>query len=306
MEQKLLDSKTIFKLKILEELSEHDVVELDDLAGKLGLPGAEIALIVDELKNNYLIRVENSNVTWLPGDNPARIKPWGWNYVYRPLVGSTMHVARRLSPWSIVVSEYQLHGYGRHGKEWISDLGGLWITFKFSLEERIAQYLPVALPVILCEFLREKYGVDAKIKWPNDIIVGGRKLVGVIIEGEYFRNRLHVYIGIGVNVNNDPKLERAVSLKQILGRMTPRNRIIAYFSGVMGRIEKYLEDHGKLQARYLELLETLGRRVAALILGDGVIIGKVSGVTETGDIILDTGTEKLKLSSTEIYELRYL
>jgi len=306
MEQKLLDSKIIFKLKILEEMSKQEVVELDNLAKELGILPTSVEALINEMRNNYLIKVDNSKVVWLAGDNPARIKPWGWNYVYKPLVGSTMHVAKQLSSWSIVVSEYQIYSYGRHGKEWISDLGGVWVTFKFPIEERLAQYLPVTIPVILCELFREKFGVDAKIKWPNDVVVAGRKLAGILVEGEYYKNKLHMYIGIGINVNNDPKLKKAVSLKKLTGKLTPRNRIISYLSGIMGRIEKYVEDHGKLQAQYLQLLETLGRRVAVLILGNGVIIGKVSGVTETGDIIIDTGTEKLKLSSTEIYELKYI
>ena len=306
MEQKLLDSKTIFKLRTLEELSKRDRVELSELAEELGITLTDTMTIIDDLKSNYLVRADGSTVVWLPGDNPSRIKPWGWKYVYKSIVGSTMHVAKQLEEWSIVVSEYQLHSYGRHGKEWISDLGGVWITFKLPLEERAAQYLPVAVPVILCEFLRERFGVDAKIKWPNDVVFNGRKLAGIVIEGEHFKNKLNVYIGIGVNVNNDPKVERATSLKNITGKLTPRNKIISYLSGVMSRIHKYLEDHSKLQARYLELLETLGRRVAVLILGNGVVIGKVAGVTETGDIVVDTGTEKLRLSSIEVYELKYL
>jgi BirA family biotin operon repressor/biotin-[acetyl-CoA-carboxylase] ligase len=306
VEQKLLDSKTIFKLRVLEELSKREVVDLDELSGELGVQATEISAIIDEMRKNHLIRVEDSSVIWLAGDNPSRIKPWGWSYIYKTIVGSTMHVAKRLPSWSIVVAEYQVHGYGRHGKEWISDLGGVWITFKFPLEEQIAQYLPIAIPVILCELFKEKFSVDAKIKWPNDIVVNRGKLAGIIIEGEYYKNRLHVYAGIGINVNNDPKLEKAVSLKNITGKLVPRNRIISYLSGVMGRIEKYIENYKKLQAQYLELLETLGRRVAVLVLGDGAITGKVIGVTETGDLVVDTGVEKVKLSSTEVYELKYL
>lgn len=306
MEQKLLDPKTIFKLRVLEELSKQETLKFSDLARELGLGDKEVVDLISELKSNYLLKVEDSSVIWAAGDNPSRIKPWGWVYTYKSIVGSTMHVARRLPPWSIVISEYQVYGYGRHGKEWISDLGGVWITLKAPLEEHVAQYLPIALPVLLCEFFREKFEVSAMIKWPNDIVVNGKKLAGTIIEGEYFGNRLHVYVGVGINVNNEPRLERAISLKNITGKLTPRNRIIAYLSGLMGRIEKYLEDYSKLQAMYLELLETLGRKVAVVSLSGGVIVGRVSGVTETGDIIVDTGSEKLRLSSTEIFELRYV
>jgi BirA family biotin operon repressor/biotin-[acetyl-CoA-carboxylase] ligase len=306
VEQKLLDSKTIFKLRVLEELSKREVVELDELSRELGLQADELSAIIGEMKENHLIRVEDSSVVWLAGDNPSRIKPWGWSYVYKTIVGSTMHVAKGLPSWSIVVAEYQVHSYGRHGKEWISDLGGVWATFKLPLEDRIAQYLPLAIPVVLCELFRERFGVDAKIKWPNDVVVKGGKLAGIMIEGEFYKNRLHVYVGIGINVNNDPKLEKAVSLKSIVGKLTPRNRILSYLSGVMGRIEKYVENHKKLQAQYLGLLETLGRRVAVLLLRDGAVTGKVIGVTETGDLVVDTGVEKVKFSSTEVYELKYL
>jgi BirA family biotin operon repressor/biotin-[acetyl-CoA-carboxylase] ligase len=88
----------------------------------------------------------------------------------------------------------------------------------------------------LTRLLREGYGVDAGVKWPNDILVGGRKLCGLLsemeTEGEAVR---FIDIGFGMNVNNRPPGidPPAVSLRQVLGRPVPRREILAAFLDAM-------------------------------------------------------------------------
>jgi BirA family biotin operon repressor/biotin-[acetyl-CoA-carboxylase] ligase len=84
----------------------------------------------------------------------------------------------------------------------------------------------------LAAVLREMHGVDAALKWPNDILVQGRKLCGLLAEMESEGDQVNfINVGIGLNVNNrPPPLEPpAVSLRELLGRTVPRREILACF-----------------------------------------------------------------------------
>lgn len=307
MVQSSLDLKHDFlaKLEILKILSEKESIELSELASILGLHEWEVKDILSELRGNYMLVKEKSRVMWIAGDNPSRIKPWGWNYIYRTLVGSTMVSARYHPQWSIVIAEYQSKSYGRHGKQWISNFGGIWMTLKFEVYPKVAQTIPIFIPVAICRFLNERLSVKARIKWPNDIIVGERKLAGFLVEGEMLLSKISVYLGIGINVNNDPPIESAVSLKNIVGRLIPRNSMVAYIAGTVGKVDEAAADVGKLQMQYLDYLETLGRKVR-LVTKKGVYIGLAKNITERGDLVVETDTGSFVYSSGEVLELRHV
>ncbi|MEM4489859.1 MAG: biotin--[acetyl-CoA-carboxylase] ligase [Desulfurococcaceae archaeon] len=307
MSQNLLEYDKLFMLKmeLLRVLSTKDNAFIPELAGELGITELEVIDLIRELRENYLITQEKMSISWAPGDNPAKIKPWGWNYVYKQIVGSTMVSAKHYAPWTIIIAEHQTKSYGRHGKRWISNIGGLWMTMKLEVEPRVAQMLPVTIPVLLCNYLKDRLGVKAGIKWPNDIVVNEKKLAGFLIEGEVLLSKVIVYLGIGINVNNHISIEVATSLKSILGRLIPRNSIIAYIAGRVGRIEDYVKEYNRLQMQYLDLLETLGRKVK-IYTKSGEYIGIARNVTETGDIVIETPTGSLRFNSGEVIELRHV
>lgn len=301
--------EVFLELELLKLLGEKEVLQLGEIAGTLGLPEVEVIKLLNRLRENYIVIYDRKAITWAHGDNPSRIKPWGWNYVYRALVGSTMVSAKHYPPWSIIVAEYQLKAYGRHGKQWISNLGGIWMTLKFEAESRLIQILPIVVPVIICDFLQDKLGVKAGIKWPNDIIVDEKKLAGFLVEGETSTSdKVIIYLGIGLNVNNDPPIETAISLKTILNKLVPRNSIIAHIAGNISKIEDKVQDVKdirRLQMEYLDKLETLGRKVRA-VTRHGEITGVAKTITDTGDLVVETEMGSLKLSSGDVLELRHL
>ncbi|MEM4717345.1 MAG: biotin--[acetyl-CoA-carboxylase] ligase [Desulfurococcaceae archaeon] len=310
MDVEFISKEEVFiELELLRLLSEKEVLQLSDIAGTLGILEVEIIKLLNKLRENYIVIYDGRSIKWVNGDNPAKIKPWGWNYVYRALVGSTMVSAKHYPPWSIVLAEHQLKAYGRHGKQWISNLGGIWMTLKFEAGSWLIQILPIAVPVIICDFLHNKLGIKAGIKWPNDIIVDEKKLAGFLVEGETsVSDKVIIYLGIGLNVNNDPPIETAISLKTVLNRLVPRNSIIAYIAGNISRIESKIRDTKdirKLQIEYLDRLETLGRKVRALT-RHGEIIGIAKTITDIGDLVVETDTGSFRLSSGDVLELRHL
>ena len=95
--------------------------------------------------------------------------------------------------------------------------------------------------LVLAVTLQKLFGIQAALKWPNDILVDGRKLAGMLSEMEAETDRVtYINVGIGLNVNNDPSpaVPGAVSIKEIVGRSVPRKAILAtYLDALEARLQ---------------------------------------------------------------------
>jgi len=101
---------------------------------------------------------------------------------------------------TVIVANSQTSGHGRYGRKWISHSGNLYASFIYKIKRydpKISYSIAVAVAETLIYF-----GVKPKIKWPNDILIDGKKVSGILIE--YDKN--FVIIGIGIDVNHAPKL----------------------------------------------------------------------------------------------------
>ena len=103
-----------------------------------------------------------------------------------------------------MVSEVQTQGRGRSGRTWKSPKGGLWFSLIIRPKipvDRIS-LLQFLFANALREGIEEVYGVQSEVKWPNDLVVGGKKLAGVLIETKISGPELvYAIVGIGLNVN---------------------------------------------------------------------------------------------------------
>jgi BirA family biotin operon repressor/biotin-[acetyl-CoA-carboxylase] ligase len=160
------------------------------------------------------------------------------NLHYFSEVDSTMDEARKLAQegcpsFTVVVAERQRRGRGRMARTWRSDDGGLYFTLVVRPELSPAECgrLNFLASVVLAGVLGE-LGIQAGVKWPNDILVAGKKIAGMLSEmdtdGKTVR---HLAIGVGLNVNNDPgPLEpQATSVKRLLGKRVSRSLILENF-----------------------------------------------------------------------------
>ncbi|MEM4436265.1 MAG: biotin--[acetyl-CoA-carboxylase] ligase [Thermosphaera sp.] len=292
-------------LELVKLLSDNEKLSYITVEKELGLSKDECERLVSILKKYYMLREERDAVVFYRGDNLRAVNPWGWNYIYRVVVGSTMNMAKKHPPWSIIVAEYQVLGKGRHGKTWIGGLGGLWITYKLRTQVSSAQLLPIAIPVLITRLLRDQLKIDALIKWPNDIIISEKKVAGILLEGEASGTDIIAYIGLGINVNNDPPIETATSLRDVIGSIVPRNRVFSKLTGWISRIDKLVDKPELLRLEYLEKLSTLGRRVR-VVLREGEVVGVAQSVSDMGELIVETGSGSLKISSSEALKLVHL
>ena len=201
-------------------------------------------------------------------------------------VSSTMDVAHALAAegapaGTLVVAEEQRSGRGRNGRSWRSAPGtGLWMT----LIERPRSadgidVLSLRVGLRLAPVLERWTSAPIRLKWPNDLHVGTRKLAGVLIEARWRGDRPDwVAIGVGVNLSVPSDLPDATSLvnagaEQVLAEAVPALRAAAFALGAL--------DAGEI-AEFAHRDLALGQRV--LFPADGV----VRGISPTGALLVET------------------
>lgn len=140
----------------------------------------------------------------MPPDPKIRIRPWrGWTLHEAGTLTSTNDHARDLPPWHAIRATTQTGARGRHGRRWSSAEGGLWMSLVLPLDppDRGWSAFPLAAGLAVVTTLR-RLGLDAaRLRWPNDVLVGPKKICGILME-KFAPDR--VVIGLGLNVTNHP------------------------------------------------------------------------------------------------------
>src|SRR5512136_760613 len=172
----------------------------------------------------------------------------------------------------VVVAESQTAGRGRRGRSWSSPAGRnlyLSVILRPSLPPQRAPELTLVASVAACEACR-KAGVEAGIKWPNDLLVGGRKVAGILTELSAEPDVVHwVVVGIGVNLNSAPEdlpaglRDEATSLSTERGQPVPR---ALFAAALLSELEQWLDRHAAegfapIRVAWRERSVTLGREV---------------------------------------------
>ncbi len=145
--------------------------------------------------------------------------------------------------WTIIVAEEQTSGRGRMNRKWVSPKGGLWfsIILRPKFEPKYVIHTGLIIALSITEVLIEKYNLDAKVKWPNDVYIDNvGKIAGILIESSITGFKIDFIIaGIGLNTNVDKKhLEdlKATSLLELLGKRVDNKNILRY---IIDRIKLY-------------------------------------------------------------------
>jgi BirA family transcriptional regulator, biotin operon repressor / biotin---[acetyl-CoA-carboxylase] ligase len=161
----------------------------------------------------------------------------GRNIVYFDTIDSTNSYAKKLGnancvEGTVVVADMQTEGRGRLGRQWNSASGkGIWmsIVLKPNIGPEDAQIITIAAAIAVVAALKKSVGIDAGIKWPNDIIIDGKKVCGILTEMNSEMERVNfIVLGIGLNVNQTAEdfpediKDLATSLKIHLNKGTDR------------------------------------------------------------------------------------
>lgn len=199
---------------------------------------------------------------------------------------------------TLYLADAQKDGRGRRGRSWESPAGS---SIYMSLLLR-PQILPVKAPMMtlvmamaVAKGIERATGITAGIKWPNDIVVNGRKVCGILTEMSTEVDHIHyVVIGVGINVNQEEFPEElkqvATSLKKESGKSFSRGTIL---QEVMETFDEYYrsflerQDLSGIQELYNEYLVNRGREVRILEVGNEYYAHAV-GINEEGELLVDT------------------
>jgi BirA family transcriptional regulator, biotin operon repressor / biotin---[acetyl-CoA-carboxylase] ligase len=239
------------------------------------------------------------------------------NFVYFPTVDSTNAVARGLIDHAqreevelaatVIAAATQTEGRGRRERTWISPEGGLYASFVFLVPEKaVLPHLPLAAAVWVARAAKTA-GVDVRLKWPNDVLCGPKKLAGVLIQAKTRGEETHVAIGIGVNVRASKGLsEEATSIEEVArvdGR--PPASIGRFFRDLCHECEGYLAD--PCGSRVVEewmarSRHSPGDEMRVLVeSGTGKTVeGRFAGLTEEGLLRLASGGSQIVVASGEV------
>lgn len=224
-------------------------------------------------------------------------------------IDSTNNKAKQLAAegaehGSLIVAERQTAGRGRRGRTWISDEAdniymSVLLRPKFAPDK--APMLTLVMAYSAAKALRNLTGMDIQIKWPNDLVWNGRKLVGILTEMSVKEGKIeYVVVGVGVNVNTEyfakEVEDTAVSIRQATGKMWKKETLITAI------MQQFLEDYkvfeqvenlSNIQTVYNELLVNAGREVC--ILGEKESYhAKALGINEFGELLVlrEDGTKE--------------
>jgi BirA family biotin operon repressor/biotin-[acetyl-CoA-carboxylase] ligase len=223
-------------------------------------------------------------------------------------VDSTNNEAKRsaengAADGTLFIAESQTGGRGRRGKNWVSPAGsGIWMSLLLrpQLTPTYAPMLTLIAAVAAAEAIAQVMTdaspdvcTQVKIKWPNDIVVNGRKVCGILTEMSAEMDSIHfVVIGLGINVNTtefeDSIKDIASSLYAESGQHIKRAEIVLAFEKAFTRYYQYFQDKqdlSKVQDTYNSMLINVGRQVRVTE-QNGDFTGIAKGTNEKGELIV--------------------
>ncbi len=322
------------KTKILTMLRSADnYVSGQEICEKLGVSRTAVWKVINQLKEDgygieavqnkgyrivdypdVLTQCEIESVIALEGT-----KVFAKNLSCNDVVDSTNNVAKKMAEdnavhGTLVVAEQQTGGKGRRGRNWVSPRGtGIWMTYLLRPDiapDRASMLTLVAAMAVadgINEVIKAAGGkAGCVIKWPNDIVLNSKKIVGILTEMSADPDSVnYVAVGIGINVNTtefDEEIrENASSILAQTGYHIQRSRII-------GAVTRRFEEHYKtfiktadlsgLIEQYNNMLVNVGRQVRILSAGAEDETGTAIGIDKMGELLVksEDGTVKPVIS----------
>ena len=302
------------KKKILKTLYEKkdEYIPVEEFVNETGKSQKEVenefltledeGYIINYSKSGYrLIKTPN---LLLPYEVKRELKTnfIGHDIHYFKEVDSTNDVAKYLAEegaeeGTIVIAEIQNRGKGRRGKTWISPPGGVWmsIILRPDIPPFNAPQLTLVTGVAVAETLKKECNLDVGIKWPNDILIGNKKVCGILTEVNASIEKVnYVVVGIGIDMNVDvplfpPDLQKgATSLKneldtEINGAILVQKFLLEfeniYNEFKAGKFPEILKE-------WRSLSKTIGNNVEVRTRGK-TIRGEAVGINKEGILILE-------------------
>ena len=220
----------------------------------------------------------------------------GRNFLYYPSVTSTMDVARKAAKegaeeGTVIVAEEQTTGRARLGRAWINPPGVMAVSI--ILHPEMSQLIRLSMigSLATSRCIEKATGLVTTIKWPNDVLVRGKKISGILLESALRGQSVDwAVIGIGINVNFDPGAyaeiaDIATSLSVELGQEVSQLSVLVHLLDETEQLYLALRKGEPVCQEWREKLETLGK-VVHVKTGTEVEKGLAESVDEDGALML--------------------
>ncbi|MCW2856236.1 MAG: biotin--acetyl-CoA-carboxylase ligase [Marmoricola sp.] len=196
---------------------------------------------------------------------------------------------------SLVVADHQTAGRGRLDRTWETPPGTA-LTFSAVVDPGLADHdwplLPLAVALAVADGLRTAAGVSVAVKWPNDLLIEGAKVAGILLERVQADRPLAI-IGIGINVGLDVEdlpVPTATSLR-IAGADVDRTAVFAAVVPALGAILTALRSEpSAVLERYRSECDTIGREVEVHLPDGELLVGTASGIDRHGRLVVGEST----------------
>lgn len=310
------------KEKILKILTQaNDYISGQALCNELNVSRTAIWKYMNQLKEdgyeieavtNRGYRLKNRPDVLYANEIKSKLNTLSWarEIYYYDEVDSTNNVAKKLAEdgaphGTLVITEMQTAGKGRRGRNWSSPNGsGIWMTFILRPEigpDR-ASMLTLVSAMAVQKAIEKETGLKAVIKWPNDIVVNGKKVCGMLTEMSAELEWInYVVVGIGINANTKKFPEEiadvATSLSIELGRDITRSNLVAGFGAAFeGYYDRFIKngDMSDLMDEYNKNLANLDNKVKILD-PKGEYTGISKGINKEGELLVtdEDGNERI-------------
>jgi len=206
-------------------------------------------------------------------------------------------------PQAMVLAREQFAGRGRNERTWSSPPDkGIYATTLISRPAGELALVPLAMANIVASYLRDTFAIDARIKWPNDILVGGRKIAGILTEARIQDDRVFLLIGTGVNVEpwDDETRPNATSISENTSRFSGiEAATLAFIEHVDDQLSRPLERDEVLAQWRASAIHQPGDRIQCVI-GDKTITGTWMRIDEDGRAVLNTVDGAVAVSAGDL------
>ncbi|WP_028775876.1 biotin--[acetyl-CoA-carboxylase] ligase [Shimazuella kribbensis] len=315
--------------KILSVLLEDrsNFLSGEEISRKVGVSRAAIWKHIEELRNEgyeidakprkgYRLIYRPDRVATEEIKNELQTENFGQHLRYEPVAKSTQILAHQWAragaeEGSLVIADEQQEGKGRLGRNWHSPpRTGIWMSLilRPNIPIQQAAHLTLLASVGVCLAIRRTTKLPVKIKWPNDILIEGKKVCGILTELRGDQDKInYVILGIGINVNQEPD-DFSSELSDIATSLSIEGKTKYSRATLIANVMKELEDYYQLylykgfdpiRIKWESLSGLIGQKITART-PQSLIEGIAESLNSDGSLLIRTNTDNVTIYSADI------
>ncbi|MEI7942652.1 MAG: biotin--[acetyl-CoA-carboxylase] ligase [Candidatus Riflemargulisbacteria bacterium] len=207
----------------------------------------------------------------------------------------------------VVIASRQTKGHGRFNREWVSDSeDNVYLTVVLGDISNFS-VIPLYTAVVLVRVL-ESFGVNTKIKWPNDIFVDSKKIAGILVQSSLQGNNQFVVVGVGLNIRlSEEEKEKigvpVVSLQEIGVNIVKDSFIEVFLDKFFIDLEKFTNQGFSFIKEEYEFNSSLTGKQINVKCSNKEFKGKVIGFSNTGEILIEENNQVIAMNSVEVLKV---